>query len=71
MDASATFIQDTFGTLPRIVQYMYDSQEAMPRHWSPSTSHPTLPRESEDFSRGGKYAKDVPLPMFLAYLKPV
>ena len=40
-------------------------------HWSPSTSHPTLSREAEDFLRGGKYPNDVPLPTFLAYLQPV
>ena len=29
-----------------------------------------LPRESEDFPRGGKYPKDVPLPKYLAYFPP-
>ena len=43
----------------------------MLHNWSPSTSHPTLPREAEDFPRDGKHAKDVPLPTFLAYLQPV
>ena len=43
----------------------------MPCHWSPSASHPTLPREAENFSRGNKYPKDVPVPAFLAYLQPV
>ena len=31
----------------------------------------TLSREAEDFHRGGKYPKDVPLPTFLAYLRLV
>ena len=30
-----------------------------------------LPKEAEDFLRGGKHTKDVPLPTFLANLKPV
>ena len=30
-----------------------------------------LPREAEDFLRGGKYPKDVPLPTYLDYLQPV
>ena len=41
------------------------------RHWSPSTSHPTIPGEAEDLARGGKYPKDMPVPTFLAYLQPV
>ena len=43
----------------------------MPCHWSPSASHPIIPREAEDFPRGGKYPKDMSLSTFLAYLKPV
>ena len=30
-----------------------------------------LPRETEDFPRGDKYTKDVPLPTCLDYLQPV
>ena len=30
-------------------------------------SHATLPREVEDFHRGGKYPKDVPLPTFFFF----
>ena len=41
-----TVSQDTFGTLPLTVQYLFDLRHAMLRHWSPSTSHPALPRES-------------------------
>ena len=54
---SNTVNQDTFGTLPVIVQYLCDLLDAMPHHWSPSTSHPTLPREAENFHSGGKYPK--------------
>ena len=41
----------------------------MPRQRSP-LSFPTqpLPKEAEDFPRGGKYPKDVPMAKFLAYL---
>ena len=46
---------DTFGTLPLIVQYLCDLKEAMIHHWSPITFNPTLPKEAEDFSCGGKY----------------
>ena len=34
-------------------------------------SHPTSPRETEDFPKGGKYLKDVHLSTLLAYLQPV
>ena len=61
-------IHDTFGTVPLTVQYLRDLQDAMLHHWSPSTSHPNLPREAEDFPRDDKYPKDVPLPTFSAYL---
>ena len=40
-----TVSQDTFGTLSLPVQYLCDLREAMLRHWSPSSSHPTLPME--------------------------
>ena len=63
--------QDTFGTLLQTVQYLCDFWVAMPRHWSPSASYPTLSREAEDYPRGGKYPKDVPLSTFLATLQPV
>ena len=68
---SNTVNQDTFGTLPLTVQYLCDLLDAMPHQWSPSTSHPILPREAEDFYSGGKYPKYVPLPTFLACLQPV
>ena len=68
---SNTVSQGTFGTVLLTVQYLCDLRNAMSRHLSPSTSHPTLPREAEDFLRRGKYPKGVPLPTFLAYLKPV
>ena len=68
---SHTISQNTFGTLALTVQYLCDLQDARPCHWSPSTSHPTHPREAEDFpTRGGKYPKDLPLPTLLAYLQP-
>ena len=60
----STVSQDTFGTLSLTVQYLSDLLDTMPRHWSPSTSYPTLPREAEDFLKDGKYPKDVPLPTF-------
>ena len=63
--------QDTFGTLSLTVQYLCDLRDAMPGHWSPITSHPTLPREAKDFPRGSKYPNYVPLPTFLPYLQPV
>ena len=44
---------------------------AMPRHWSPSASNPTLTRGAEDLPGDSKYHKDVPLHTFLAYLQPV
>ena len=49
-----------------------DLRDTMPCQRSPllfPTKH--VPREAEDFSRGGKYREDVPLPTFLAYLQPV
>ena len=46
---SSTVSQNTFCTLLLTVQYLSDLQDAMPGHWSPSTSHPTIPRETEDF----------------------
>ena len=67
---SKTFSQNIFRTLPLTVQYLYDLQDAMPRYYSPGTSLPTLPKEAEDFSVGGKYP-DVSLPTFLAYMQPV
>ena len=70
-DIPNTVSQDTFGTLPLTVQYLCDLRDAMSRHWSPSTFHPTLPIEAEDFPRGAKYPKDVPLPTFLVFLQPV
>ena len=59
-----TVNQDTFGTLPLLVQYLCDIQDALLQHWSPSTSHPTLPKEAESFCRGVKDPQDVPLPTF-------
>ena len=66
-----TVSQDTFRTLPLTVQYLCDLRDTMPRHWSSSTSHPTLSREADDFPVGGKYPKDALLSTFLAYLQPV
>ena len=63
--------QDTFDTLPLNVQYVCDLPDAMHRHWSPSTSHPTLPWEPENFPQDGKYPKNAPLPTFLAYMQLV
>ena len=37
-----TASQTTFGYLLLTVQHLCDLQDAMPRHWSPSASHPTL-----------------------------
>ena len=64
-------IQDTLGTLPLTVKYFCNLRNAMPRHWSPSTSHPTLLREAGGFLMGGKYPEDVILPTVLASLQPV
>ena len=50
-----TVKQNTFGAQLLTVQYLCELRNAMPRHWSPGTSHPTFPREAEDFPRGGKY----------------
>ena len=55
---------------PQCVQPLYNFWDAIPGDWSPSGSHPTLPREADDFPRSGKDPKDVPLPTFLAYLQP-
>ena len=33
-------------------------------------SHPILPREAEDFPRGDKHSKHVPLPTYLIYFSP-
>ena len=66
-----TVSQDAFRTLTLTAQYFCHLLDAMPRHWSPITSHPTLPREAKKFPRGGKFTKDLPLPTFLAYLHPV
>ena len=60
-----------FGTLPLTGQYLCDLRDTMPCHWSPRLSTQPLPREAEDFPKGGKYPKDVHLPTFLAYLQPV
>ena len=64
-------IQDKFSTVLLPVKCLCNFLDAMPRYLSPSTSHPVLPREAEDFPRVGKNPKDVPLPTFLAYLQPV
>ena len=61
-----TVSQNIFGILPLIVQCLCNLRDAMSRHWSPSTSHPILSREVEDFPRGGKYSTDVPLANLLA-----
>ena len=50
-----TVKQKTFGAQLLTVQYLCELRNAMPRHWSPGTSHPTFPREAEYFPRGGKY----------------
>ena len=42
----------------------------MPRHWSPGASHP-LPKEAEDFPRGGNHSKYMPPPIYLAWLQPI
>ena len=71
---SQTVSQDTYpslDTLSLTVQNLCDLQDAMLRHWSLSTYHPTLPRKAEIFPNGGKYPKDVPLLTFLAYLQPI
>ena len=65
-----TVSQETFGTLPFTVQYLC-ALYAMPFHWFQVLPTQPLPTETEDFSRGGKYSKDVPLPTFLDYLQPV
>ena len=53
------------------VQPLCVLRDFMPRHWSPSASHLTLLSVSENFPRGGKYPKNVPLSTFLAYSEPV
>ena len=52
-------------------QPLCDLRHAMPRHGSPSASHPPFPREAEVCPSGAKYPMDGPLPAFLAYLQPV
>ena len=66
-----TVSQDPLGTLLLTAQYLCDLQNAMPRHWSLINCHPTFPKDAEDFTRGGKYPKDVSLPTLLAYVQPV
>ena len=46
--------------------YLWDT---MPRQWSPGASHP-LPKEAEDFPRGEKYFRHMPLPTYLIYFSP-
>ena len=65
-----TVSEETFYNLPLTLQYMCDLQDVIPRHKSPITSHPILPREADDFSRAGKYSEDVSLSTFLAYMQP-
>ena len=67
----STVSKATFGKLHLTAQPLCDLRDAMPSHWSPSASHPTLTRETEDLPRGGKYSKDVLLPILLAYLQQV
>ena len=57
-------------TLHLTVRPIFDLREAVP-HCSLSAFHPTLPREAENFPKGIKYPRDVPLPTCLAYLQPV
>ena len=61
----------TYGYLPLIVQPLCDLQDIMPRYWSPDASHPTLPREAEDFPRGGNHSKHMSLFTYLAWLQPI
>ena len=64
-----TVSQDTFDILPRTVQCLHDLWDTIDLlHWLPSTSHPTLTRETEDFPKGDRHLKDVLLPTFLDYL---
>ena len=49
-----------------------DLQDTMPRQRSPLSFHAqSILRGAEDFPRGGKYSKDLPLPTSLASLQSV
>ena len=59
-----TVSQDTFDTLALTAQYLCDLWDAMLRIVTKAVSIQPLLREVEDFPRGDKYPKDVPLPTF-------
>ena len=44
-----TFSYATFGFLPLTVQHQCDLRDAIPRHWLPDASHPTLTQGSGGF----------------------
>ena len=44
-----------------------DLQDTMPHQRSPTL----IPREAEDFPRGGNHSKHVPLPTYLGWLQPI
>ena len=62
----STVSQAAFGYLPLTVLHLCELQDTMPNYWSPSAFHPILPREAEDFPRGGNHSKHVPLLTYLA-----
>ena len=47
-----------------------DLRDAMPRQMSRYTYPTPIPKEAEDFPRGDKHFKHVPLPTYLIYLSP-
>ena len=47
-----------------------DLRDAMPRQRSLYTYPTPIPKEAEDFPRGGKHFKHVPLPTYLICLSP-
>ena len=52
------------------VQPLYNLRDAMPLHCSPVLPTQALPKEAEDFPRGGRYFNHVPLLKELIYLPP-
>ena len=69
---SHTVSQATFGYLLLTVQHPCDLRDTMPLHLHAKCfSANPLPRETEDFPRGGNHSKHVPLPTYLAWLQPI
>ena len=66
-----TVSQARIGIPSLTVQPLWDLQDVMLLHWSTGPFHPqSLPREAEDFLRGGKYFKHVSLLTHLICSQP-